>query len=200
MLESHSQKFNRVDATSEKNPDRLLRNSDRIQIKFGNYNIDIIENTSRIRVSKLYSTYQGLKTNRTFAVVAYPEVVDTAFAKEHKAIIDGQSIGVVFELNGWTIDKHHLYFGEIEVPADDSGSHSLFGVNTPRPAMHIYSLVVRKDNASFVYALIAEIHHPEFLQLSDLKAIYGHDNTDTPQDSRIVHDFLGIVRNKIQSL
>ena len=76
-----------------------LGNSDRIRLKFGNYGIEIVENGLRIRVSNLFSTTAGLKTNRTFAVVMYPAVIEPAFEKEHEAIIDGQSIGIVFKDN-----------------------------------------------------------------------------------------------------
>ena len=124
-----------------------LRNSDRIKIRFGSYDIDIIEYGPKIRVSNLYSTDNGVKTNRTCAVVAYPDLIEPAFKKEHDAIINGQSIGVVFEQNGWEIKKHHLYFGEIEMPPKQYSDYSLFGdIGTGHPAIHIYSMVVAKDN------------------------------------------------------
>jgi len=180
---------------------RTLRNSDRIKIKFGNYHIDITENDLEIRVSCLYSVEDGVKTNRTFAVVAYPEIIDPAFKKEHEAIINGQSIGIVFEQNGWAIEKRHQYFGEIEVPGHHASAHPLFGDNgTSNAAIHIYSLLVQKDDASFQYALIAEVHHPEFLQLEDLKAIYGQEPGTLPGNDGRVSDFLAIVRAKIQGL
>ena len=200
MLVSRSQNKNQVESAVAGNQARPLRNSDRIQIKYGSYNIDIIKNDINIRVSKLYSTQDGLRTNRTLAVVSYPDVIDPAFEKEHKAIVNGQSIGVVFEHYGWTIDKHHQYLGEIEIPAEYSGNDPLFGTATNRPALHIYSLVVHKNKHNFNYALIAEVHHPEFLQLEDLEAIYGHGSDKRQEDTRRVKDFLQIVRAKIRGL
>ena len=187
-------------SVGDKHPDRL-RNSDRIQIKYGSYGIDIIENKNKIRVSNLYSIHNGVKTNRTFAVVAYPSFIEPAFKKEHEAIINGQSIGVVFEQNGWEIKKHHLYFGEIEMPPEHYGDHSLFSdIGTDHPAVHVYSLVVAKDNSEFEYAAIAEVHHPGFLQLEDLRAIYGQGINSNLIPDESVLNFLEIVRGKIQGL
>jgi len=178
---------------------RMLRNSDRIKIKFGNYGIDIIENDLKIRVSSLYSVEDGIKTNRTFAVVAYPELIDVAFENEHEAIINGQSIGIVFEQNGWAIEKRHLYFDEIEVPGHHTSAHPLFGGSgSNSAAIHIYSLVVKKDDFSFQYGLIAEVHHPEFLQLEDLKSIYGQEPDTPPTDDTSFSGLLAIVQARIQ--
>jgi len=196
MLVSRSQNTNQGENAVAENQVRPLRNSDRIKIKFGSYDIDIIENDANIRVSKLYSTHHGQKVNRTIAVVSYPDVIEAAFENEHQAIVDGQSIGEVFEHNGWMIQKHHQYLGEIELPSECSDSHRLFGPGTQRPAIHIYSLDVSKNHSNFTYAVIAEVHHPEFLQLQDLESIYGQGHEDTGD----VYDFLQIVSTKIQGL
>ena len=196
MLVNRSQNSNQGENTVVENQPRLLSNSDRIQIKFGSYNIDIIENDINIRVSKLFSTHNGKKVNRTFAVVSYPDVVEPAFKVEHESIVSGQSIGVVFEQNGWTIDKHHLYLGEIDLPVNYSATHSLFGPGVQQPAIHIYSLDVSKNDNSFTYALIAEVHHPEFLQLEELQAIYGKGHEDTNS----VQELLQTVTRKIGAL
>jgi len=187
--------------STEEKHSRPLRNSDRIQMKYGSYGIDIIENGNKIRVSNLYSTDNGVKTNRTFAVVAFPDVIETAFKTEHQSVINGQSIGVVFAKNGWEIQKHHLYFGEIEMPTEHYGDHCLFSdIGTGQPAIHIYSLVVAKDNSEFEYAAIAEVHHPDFLQLEDLQAIYGQGSNSKLAPDASVLNFLEIVRSKIQGL
>ena len=193
-------KTNRGDSSIGENRLSSLRNSDRIQIKFGNYGIDIIENDSSIRVSSLYSLHDGVKINRTFAVVAYPEVIEAAFKHEHGAIINGQSIGIVFAQNGWAIDKQHRYFGEIEISPGPSGTRTLFSGIGTRPAIHIYSLVVKKDNSEFEYALIADVHHPDFLQLDDLVAIYGQGPDNYLTETQSVGGFLDIVKTKIQGL
>ena len=148
MLISCSTNTNPGGSSIEVNKSRRLRNSDRIKIKYGSYGIDIIENDGKIRVSNLYSTHNNVKTNRTFAVVAFPDIIEAAFKTEHESVINGQSIGVVFEKNGWEIQKHHLYFGEIKMPPKHYDDHSLFSyIGTGQPAIHIYSLVVAKDNS-----------------------------------------------------
>ncbi len=201
MLVDRSTKTDQDEISVARSNSRLLSNSDRIKIKFGSYGIDISENNSTIRVSNLYSIDDGIKTNRTFAVVAYPQFIEPAFVKEHEAIINGQSIGVVFENNGWAIHKYHQYFGEIEVPPEYSGSHSLFSsLGTNSPAIHIYTLVVKKDQYEFEYAFIAEVHHSEFLQLEELKSIYADESNSHPSHNQSVSDFLDVVKSKIQVL
>lgn len=178
-----------------------LANSDRIRLKFGNYGIEVIENGLRIRVSKLFSMDAGVKTNRTFAVVMYPDVIEAAFEKEHEAIIKGQSIGIVFKENGWSIEKQHHYFGELDPSADFPSIHSVFGdIGEIKPVIHVYSLNIRKDKSEFHYASIAEVHHPGYLDMEEFRAIYGKafdGNLSKDQDTT---GFLKIVASKMQGL
>ena len=177
-----------------------LGNSDRIRLKFGSYGIDIVENELRIRVSNLYSTSDGVKTNRTFAVVMYPTVIEPAFKKEHRAITQGQSIGIVFREHGWQIDKRHQYMGELDTPSDFSGIHSVFGdIGLARPVIHVYSLIVRKDNQEFHYASIAEVHHPEYLELEELTFIFEVEPDGAGVKNPDTIDFLSIVKSKMQN-
>jgi len=176
-----------------------LGNSDRIRLKFGSYGIEIVENGGRIRVSNLYSTTDGRKTNRTFAVVMLPDVIEPAFRKEHDAIINGQSIGIVFKGHGWQIDKHHQYVGELDVGSDFSAVHSVFGdIGEVRPVIHVYSLLIKKDNRQFHYASIAEVHHPDYLGLEDLREIFGKEFDGSLEMDRDTADFLRIVNSKMQ--
>ena len=178
-----------------------LANSDRIRLKFGNYGIEVVENDLRIRVSNLYSSSAGVKTNRTFAVVMYPVVIEPAFRNEHEAIIKGQSIGIVFKESGWQIDKRHQYVGELEALSDFSGVHSVFGdIGEIQPVIHVYSLIVRKDNAEFHYASIAEVHHPDYLGLEELKTICGGKLDGSLEDDQDTIDFLKIVVSKMQGV
>jgi hypothetical protein len=178
-----------------------LGNSDRIRLKFGSYGIEIVENGARIRVSNLYSTKDGVKTNRTFAVVMYPVVIEPAFAKEHDAIINGQSIGIVFKEHGWRIEKHHQYVGELDVGPDFSTIHAVFGdIGEVRPVIHVYSLLIKKHNAQFHYASIAEVHHPDYLGLADLRTIFGKEFDDSLEMDRDTADFLKIVENKMRGV
>ena len=201
MLASSSAKSNLANVVPIEKQAGPLANSERIQIKFGNYSIDIVENDSRIRVSSLCSTHDGVRIIRTVAVVAYPSVIEKAFRNEHDAIVNGQSIGTLFKNRGWEIEKHHQYFGEIETPND------LFcevanrdGTQQTRSAIHVYTLVVKKDNTSFEYASIAEVHHPEFLQLDDLASIYGSAFESHHKEKEKPVSFLNIVKSRINAL
>lgn len=179
---------------------QALGNSDRIQLKFGNYGIEVLENSPGIRVSNLYSVQDGVKTNRTFAIVTYPNDIEPAIRKEHEAIIGGQSIGIVFKANGWLIDKRHQYFGELEASPDDPGIVSVFGeIGTSRPAIHVYSLWVTKHDSEFEYASITEVHHPEYLKLEDLKTIYGSEFDGKLKKSGAVSDFLKVVKSRMKA-
>jgi len=178
-----------------------LENSERIRLKFGSYGIEVLENSPAIRVSSLHSKHDGINISRTFAVVAYPDVIDPAFQSEHEAIIDGQSIGILFKNNGWTLEKQHQYFGEIDVSSEHFGmsSNSNRGEKV-QSAIHAYSLIVKKSASEFHYASIAEIHHPEFLKLEDLAAIYGPE-FDQHRNERVKIDgFLEIVESRILAL
>jgi hypothetical protein len=180
---------------------RPLGNSERIRLKFGSYGIEVLENSPGLRVSSLYSTHDGKKINRTFAVTAYPEVIEAAFEKEHEAIINGKSIGIVFEENGWLIDKRHLYFGEIEAPGKHfNGRSQAVKAGMIRAAIHVYALVVRKNGAEFQYAFIAEVHHPEFLQLQDLAAIYGVEFETHLEKKEGIGSFLEVIESRILAL
>jgi len=200
MLVSYPAKPNNIENLATETQVSELGNSDRIRLKFGDYGIEIVENEVRIRVSKLYSTTDGVRTNRTFAVVMYPEVIEPAFGKEHEAIIGGQSIGIVFRENGWQIEKHHQYIGELEIGSDFSAVHSVFGdIGEVRPVIHVYSLLIKKDNAQFHYASIAEVHHPDYLVLDDLRAIFGEAFDGSLEKDQDTIGFLKIVETKMQA-
>lgn len=201
MLASSSAKSNQANVVPIEKQPGSLANSERIQIKFGNYSIDIIDNNSYIRVSSLCSTHDGVRIIRTVAVVAYPSVIEKAFRQEHDAIVSGQSIGTLFKNRGWEIEKHHQYFGEIETSNDlfcEAANRD--GTQQTRSAIHVYTLVVRKDNTSFEYASIAEVHHPEFLQLEDLALIYGSAFESHHEEKEKPDSFLNIVKSRINAL
>lgn len=201
MLASDSAKTNRGESLHPEKQSSDLANSDRIRLKFGNYGIEVIENGLRIRVSNLFSKDEGVKTNRTFAVVMYPAVIEPAFREEHDAILNGQSIGIVFKEHGWLIDKRHQYIGELEPLADFSCVRSVFGdIGPVKPVIHVYSLFIKKDNAVFHYASIAEVHHPAYLDLEELKSIYGDEFDGSLAKSQDTIDFVKIVESKMQGV
>lgn len=176
-----------------------LGNSDRIRIKFGSYGIEVIENGKRIRVSELYSVKDGIRTNRTFAVVSYPAIIAPEFTKEHEEITNGKSIGIVFKNHKWEINKRNLHFGMVELSPEKKGKETVFGdIGTRLPVVHVYALIVKKDNAEFHYASIAEVHHPDYLELTDLQEIYGRQYHQVATMKEQIQELLEIVQTKMQ--
>jgi hypothetical protein len=157
--------------TQAQTPTRELLNSERIAQRFGSYGIEVLESNETIRVSNLFSTANGERTCRTFAVVRYPDTVDPAFAAEHLAILNGGSIGAVFAAAGWEVRKSHLHFGETAAAARVAALMSV-ARGTPL-AEHVYVLDIAKNGRVFEYAALVEIHHPDYLQSADLVRIYG---------------------------
>ena len=125
----------------------------------------------RVRVSNLFQHAGRKRTCRTFAVVRYPDRVDPAVAAEHTEIVHGGSIGVVFAARGWRVGKTHLRFFEIGASPRVAGLMHV-GAGT-RLAAHAFVLDVSKSGRAIEYALLVEIHHPEYLAFADLRAIYG---------------------------
>lgn len=163
----------RAQAPASAGVDRELLNSERIEQAFGSYGIEVLSSTPELRVSNLYSTQGGRRVCRTFAVVVYPHGVDEGLLAEHAAILDGGSIGATFAASGWRVRKDHRYFGEI---ASTPKLESLMGgIEPTRLAVHVYGLSVAKDDADTEYASIVEVHHPDYLGLAELRAIYGDD-------------------------
>jgi hypothetical protein len=153
---------------------RELLNSERIAQRFGSYGITVLESDAGVRVSNLYSGEEGGRICRTFAVVRYPESIDPAFAAEHGEIARGGSIGAVFAAHGWQVGKTNLRFFEIEASARVAAlMHVAAGTTL---AAHAYVLDVSKAGRALEYALLVEIHHPDYLRLADLRAIYGAAN------------------------
>ena len=148
-----------------------LLNSQRIEQTFGSYGITVLESDAALRVSSLHSTEGDDQVCRTFAVVRYPPVVDPAFAAEHAAILAGGSIGAVFAAAGWRVEKTHAHYGQV---AAQGRVAALMRIPPGADlAVHDYGFTVIKNEARYRYATIAEIHHPDYLQVDDLRTIYG---------------------------
>ena len=175
-------------------PSAQLLNSERIEQQFGSYGITVLESDEKIRVSNLFSTSAGLKICRTFAVVLYPQQIDSAFAAEHRLIVNGGSLGAVFAAHGWNVEKSHLHFGQVAASEKVAGL-----MDTPvgtQLAVHVYALAVAKDGSRFDYATLVEVHHPDYLRLHDLVAIYGPLPADGPARSSAA--ILGVAAEKMR--
>lgn len=146
-----------------------LLNSERIAKKFGGYGIDILYSSATLRVSNLYD---GKHITRTLAIVEYPNVIDSAFSKEHQMILQGGSIGSTFKAHGWKIEKKNVFIGELSPSKDWSKLYGLMGnIHPSKLSIWIYVFYIQKDDKAFPYATISEIYHPDYLSLSELKCI-----------------------------
>jgi hypothetical protein len=148
-----------------------LLNSERIERRYGSYGVEVLESDTTTRVSNLYSEHGATRVCRTFAVVRYPPSIDSRLGAERAAILAGGSIGATFAARGWTVVKTHRYAGEIATTPRLAAL--MGGIDAARLAVHVYTLEVGKDGVRIDYATIAEVHHPDYLGLTDIQAIYG---------------------------
>ena len=166
-------------------------NSDRIERAFGNYGVEILRADDTHRVTSLFSSNNAGTTTRTYAVVRYSGKPNSLVASEHARILDGGSIGATFRDAGWEIDKQHVYIGAFEVPKTYTEIASLMRIALPETlATHVYLLNVRKDDRTLQYATITEIHHPAYLDATELEQIYGEIIYDDSNRDGL-HDFIG---------
>ena len=178
-----------------------LLNSERIERKFGNYGIQVIEHSSRIRVSNLYSATVSGKTTRTLAIVFYPTKIHPPFADEHRKIVVGGSIGSVFKDKGWSISKKHRYFGEISSSPEYRGLYQMMGgIEPSNLTVHVYDFNISKEGEEFKYATISEIHHPDYLGLDEVEVIYDEEQDARTVDSMDLQPILRTVYEKIKGL
>jgi len=150
-------------------------NSERIEQTFGSYGIEVLYADEGLRISNLYSVHDGVRIMRTFAIVGLPPSVDEAIAAEHQAIVAGGSIGEVFKAAGWDVIKTgHSYFRAGLPPAV---LEAMQVTDATDFAAHYYQLTVERRARTIDYALIIEIHHPDYLGEAELEAIYGPEQT-----------------------
>ena len=119
-------------------PSQSLLNSERIEQRFGDFGIEVLEADSQTRISNLYSMDSAGATMRTLAIVNFIAATDPHLAAEHRRIIAGESIGAVFQESGWHIEKVTLAPGIIRVnepgqitePRIDRISNNANGIET----------------------------------------------------------------------
>jgi len=169
-------------------------NSDRIEQRFGSYGVDVLVDDGERRISSLYSREASGKVTRTYAVVEYVGPARAAYADVHERIRAGGSLGASFRQAGWTVGKQHLFIGELEVPATYREIGELMHIELPAAlATHHYLLTISREERSYNYATVTEIHHPEYLTAARLREIYGEILfDDSNRDS--IHDFIGAPR------
>jgi hypothetical protein len=148
-------------------------NSERIKDRFGSYGVEIIEQDDETRRSSLYSTSNGVRTCRTYAVVKFAGGDTFDISDVHRKVVSGASIGSTFKSDGWVIRKETMYVGEVALP----GVHHPIGElmhlqSTTILAVHAYQLHIEKGSTSLHYATIVETHHPEYLRKSELYELH----------------------------
>ena len=163
-------------------------NSERIKNRFGNYGVEIIEQDDQTRRSSLYSTNNGNRTCRTYAVVKFAGGDAFDISDVHEKVIDGASIGSTFKSDGWEIRKETIYVGEVALPGVRHPIGELMHLqSTTDLAVHAYQLHIEKGPTSLHYATIVEAHHPEYLGESELLELYPpsiHADMETILDIR----------------
>jgi hypothetical protein len=155
------------------NSDPELLNSERIELRYGNYAVRVLHSDERQRVSSLYSTGIDGEVCRTFAIVDFMLPTDSRLAAEHRSILAGGSVGQVFRQAGWQTEKYTLSIQETR-----AGDHKLQITELMRLdpaealAMHRYRIEARRGELQIPYAVITEIHHPNYMTVQALHHIY----------------------------
>jgi hypothetical protein len=83
----------------------------------------------------------------------------------------GGSIGAVLSQAGWQVVKRRLQLGQIDVP---NGSRASILMQLPGRSLlatDLYELSVQRDELILSYATIAEIHHPHYMSLDQLRTL-----------------------------
>ncbi len=171
----------------------VLLNSERIEHRFGSYGIEVLASEAGLRRSSLYSLEGDLPTCRTYAVVRFVDQLDDHYREEHAKVLAGNSIGAIFRSHGWDVHKQTIYIGSLALPADSTSIADLMRITGPRDlAMHVYQLLLVRNEHSFEYATIIETHHPEYLSENDLHELYEYDPT-TATSPGIISDIATLV-------
>jgi hypothetical protein len=158
----------------------VLLNSERIERQFGSYGIDVLASEAGLLRSSLYSLDNGEHICRTYAVVRFTEELDTSYGPLHAKVLAGNSLGEVFKENVWSIHKQTLHIGAFEIDQSASEIARLMRLAENRTlALHVYQLLLARDEQVFEYATIIEAHHPDYLSQESLLDIYHYDEEET---------------------
>ena len=177
----------------------VLLNSKRIEQRFGSYGVEVLASEAGLRRSGLLSYDGDTATCRTYAVVQFADQLDERFDDAHSRVLAGDSIGATFQEDGWDIRKHTLYIGTMRLPDTATevgrlmrltGAHDL--------ALHVYQLVIARDDIELEYATIMEAHHPEYLVEADLLETFEYDDSAAPPsaDLKLLSDLVFSPENR----
>lgn len=156
-----------------------LLNSERIQQQFGSCSIEVLPGETGLRRSSVYSRHGRETVCRTYAVVRFAESAEERYREEHAKILAGNSIGAIFRSHGWDVHKQTLFIGRLQLPNERTAIASLMRLDDQYElALHVYQLLLARDNQVFEYATIIESHHPAYLSENDLRELYEYDKAN----------------------
>ncbi|MBT8091112.1 MAG: hypothetical protein KJO01_12980 [Gammaproteobacteria bacterium] len=171
----------------------VLLNSERIEKRFGSYGIAVLASEAGLRRSSLYSLEDLTPTCRTYAVVRFADQLDDRYREEHAKVLAGNSIGAIFRSQGWDVHKQTVYIGSLALPEDDTAIGELMCLDGAKNlALHVYQLLLVRDDEVFEYATIVETHHPDYLAEDDLHELYQYDIT-TALTPHVVSELVTLV-------
>jgi hypothetical protein len=172
-----------------------LLNSERIVQRFDNYGIEILEQREDLRRSNLYSSENDIRTCRTYAVVAFGELSDVSSSDAHQEVLAGGSIGTTFKESGWTILKDTVHIGSISFANRDHVVMQIMRLTDIQDlAMHVYRLILEREDESAQYATIVEVHHPDYLSENELHELYGQEMA-TKLDPASLEAFVALIQS-----
>jgi hypothetical protein len=171
----------------------VLLNSERIEQRFGSYGIDVLPSEPGLRRSSLFSIHEDEAICRTYAVVRFDDQPHDRYSEEHAKVLAGNSIGAIFRSHGWDVHKQTMYIGSLSLPDRKTQIGQLMHISDQDElAMHVYQLLLVRNEQVFEYATIVETHHPEYLSESDVIELYEYDES-TALSPQVVTDLVSLI-------
>lgn len=156
-----------------------LLNSERIEQQFGSFGIAVLPSENGLRRSSVFSLEGQIRVCRTYAVVRFGERPEAWYREEHAKVLAGNSIGAIFRAHGWDVHKQTLHIGRLSLPKEPTEIVELMQLDDEiELALHVYQLLLVRDEQVFEYATIVETHHPAYLSEDDLRDLYEYDKTN----------------------
>ena len=91
--------------------------------------------------------------------------------------------------------KQTLHIGSFEVDRSESEITQLMRFTADQTlALHVYQLLLAKDEQIFEYATIVEAHHPDYLTQSDLLDIYHYDDSESLSSDSLA-ELIGLLKS-----
>ena len=166
----------------------VILNSERIEQRFGSYGIEVLASEAGLRRSSLFSYDGDTTTCRTYGVVQFSEQLDERYDDAHSKVLAGDSIGATFKESGWGIQKNTIHIGSIRLPQTRTPVGELMRLTGAHGvALHIYQLVLVRDDVALDYATIIEAHHPEYLSAADLHDLFDYDADSALPATDVAH-------------